>query len=126
MSTDGLASDDADSPAAVDPVTDTNRVTLTGTVAAAPQVRVLPSGDELVTVRVVVRRPPSTREGAPTVDTVDCAAWRAAPRRSVARWVPGDRVAVEGALRRRFWRTPAGPASRYEVEVERARRLARA
>ena len=30
-----------------------------------------------------------------------------------------DRVRVEGSLRRRFFRTPAGAASRYEVEVRR-------
>jgi single-strand DNA-binding protein len=108
------------------PTPDDNQVRLTGTVAAVPQARVLPSGDEVVTVRLVVRRLPSTRERAPTVDTVDCAAWRAGVRRTVASWAPGDKVAVEGALRRRFWRSPSGPASRYEVEVERGRRLGRA
>lgn len=107
------------------PPPDDNQVRLTGTVAASPQRRVLPSGDEVVTVRLVVRRPPSTREGAPTVDTVDCAAWRAGVRRTVSSWAAGEQVAVEGALRRRFWRSPSGPASRYEVEVERGRRLGR-
>jgi len=35
-------------------------------------------------------------------------------RRSALRWVQGDVVEVTGALRRRFWRTPAGTAaSRY-------------
>jgi single-strand DNA-binding protein len=32
-------------------------------------------------------------------------------------------VEVSGSLRRRFWRTPAGPASRYEVEVNAIRRV---
>lgn len=104
---------------------DDNQVRLTGTVADRPQLRVLPSGDEVVTVRLVVRRPPSARRNAPTVDTVDCAAWRAGARRTVSGWAAGERVAVEGALRRRFWRSPSGPASRYEVEVERGRRLGR-
>jgi single-strand DNA-binding protein len=108
------------------PTPDDNQVRLTGTVADRPQLRVLPSGDEVVTVRLVVRRPPSTRRNAPTVDTVDCAAWRAGARRTVSGWAAGERVAVEGALRRRFWRSPSGPASRYEVEVERGRRLGRA
>ncbi len=113
---DGTTDDDADD----------NQVRLTGTVADRPQLRVLPSGDEVVTVRLVVRRPPSVRRNAPTVDTVDCAAWRAGARRTVSGWAAGERVAVEGALRRRFWRSPSGPASRYEVEVERGRRLGRA
>lgn len=105
---------------------DHNQVRLTGTVADSPQLRVLPSGDEVVIVRLVVRRPPGARTRAPTVDTFDCAAWRAGARRTVSGWAAGEHVAVEGALRRRFWRSPSGPASRYEVEVERGRRLSRA
>ena len=37
----------------------------------------------------------------------------------LVRYADGDRARVEGALRRRFFRTPGGPASRYEVEVRR-------
>jgi single-strand DNA-binding protein len=107
-----------------DPPPARNRVELVGRVAADPLVRVLPSGDEVVAVRVVVPRP----EGGagPAVDALDCAAWTPGARRVVGRWRAGDLVAVEGALRRRFWRGPAGPASRYEVAVEAGRRLAKA
>ena len=45
---------------------------------------------------------------------------RAGPRRCSARRcgaAPVTLVTVHGALRRRFWRSPGGPASRYEVEV---------
>lgn len=35
-------------------------------------------------------------------------------------------MSIEGALRRRFWRGPAGASSRYEVEVSKAKGLARA
>jgi len=56
------------------------------------------------------------------VDTIDLACWSARARRAALHCSDGDVVRVEGALRRRFFRTPGGPASRYEVEV---RRLAR-
>lgn len=91
-----------------------NQVELTGRVSGDPTSRDLPSGDELVTLRLVV-----ARDGAGPVDTIDCACWTAASRRAAGRVHDGDRVRVEGALRRRFFRTPGGPASRYEVEVRR-------
>jgi len=92
----------------------TNHVELVGRISGGPAVRVLPSGDELVTLRVVVPREP----GEP-VDTIDLACWSARSRRAAMRCSDGDTVRVEGALRRRFFRTPGGPASRYEVEVVR-------
>lgn len=107
-----------------------NEVVLVGRLAARAEERVLPSGDGLVTFRVVVsrtrpvRRPPGSPV-APTVDTFDCAAWRAGVRRQALSWAPGDVVEVEGALRRRFWRGARGAESRTEVEVTRGRRLAR-
>jgi single-strand DNA-binding protein len=104
---------------------DTNDVRLTGRIPAAPEERELPSGDTVWIFRVVVRRPEGAGRTA-TIDTVDCAAYGTAAVRSVRTWRPGDVVAIDGALRRRFWRTPAGPRSRYEVEVSRARRVAKA
>lgn len=95
-------------------VEEINRVEITGRVSGDPTSRVMPSGDELVSLRVVV-----TRGGSSRVDTIDCACWSAASRRAAARFVDGDRVRVEGSLRRRFFRTPAGAASRDEVEVGR-------
>jgi single-strand DNA-binding protein len=104
---------------------DANDVRLTGRLPAAPEERGLPSGGTVWTFRVVVRRGEHAG-GAATVDTVDCAAYSAAAVRSVRSWHPGDVVSVDGALRRRFWRTPTGPRSRYEVEVSRARRVTKA
>jgi single-strand DNA-binding protein len=110
-----------------------NEVVLVGRLAAVPEERTLPSGDAVSTWRLVLDRPPAAqrraaaRGGRPvSVDTIDCAAWTAALRRAAASWAPGDLVAVEGSLRRRFWRTPAGAASRYEVEVASAKRVAKA
>ncbi|MFC7493938.1 MULTISPECIES: single-stranded DNA-binding protein [unclassified Nocardioides] len=101
-----------------------NEVRLVGRVSQAPEERVLPSGDVLWTFRVVVQRPKA--QGRTTVDALDCAAWSSRARRSVASWAPDDVVEVTGAMRRRFFRTGAGAASRVEVEVTRGRVLRRA
>ncbi|GAB3595062.1 hypothetical protein GCM10027446_19840 [Angustibacter peucedani] len=77
--------------------------------------RELPSGDVVVTGRVVVPRV----DGG--VDTVDCALWKPHLRKRALGWPPATVVEVTGSLRRRFWRTPSGPSSRYEVEVLTAR-----
>ena len=106
--------------------TDHNHVVLRGRVAAEPVSMELPSGDPLVTVRLVVRRPDGpARRGLQVVDTLDCSAWRPGVRRSVLGWVAGDVVEVTGSVRRRFWRGPSGPQSRWEVEIASARRLNR-
>lgn len=108
-----------------------NEVVLVGRVSSAPEERELPSGDVLVTWRVVLdrpapRRPPPPGVRAVTVDTVDCVAWGAGVRRTARSLAVGDVVAVDGALRRRFWRGSSGPLSRTEVEVAALRRLRRA
>ena len=108
-----------------------NEVVLVGRVAAPAEERTLPSGDVLVAWRVVVERP---RDGRPlppgvrvsTVDTLNCVAWRAGPRRTALRLVAGDVVQVQGALRRRFWRAGGGPVSLCEVEVAALTRLTEA
>lgn len=93
-----------------------NEVRLLGRWAAAVT-RALPSGDEVVTARLVVPRADCG------VDTIDCALWRADLRRRALRVPLGSVVEVHGSLRRRFWRTPTGPASRYEVEVTKLRKV---
>ncbi len=97
-----------------------NSVHLVGRLAAEPEVRQLPSGDEAVMWRLVVDRVDTSRG---RVDTLSCVAWSPTARRTALRWAPGDTVEIDGALRRRFWRTPGGPASRCEVEVHKARRV---
>lgn len=107
-----------DAPAAV------NEVRLVGRVAATPAELTLPSGDVLMTFRVTVdRRGATTRQ---RVDALECSAWTARVRRSVAGWRPGDVVEVEGAVRRRFFRTAAGTGSRVEIEVASGRLIRRA
>ena len=106
-----------------------NEVLLVGRLAAAPEERELPSGDVITTFRLVVertgpRRPAVGRQV--TQDTLECIGWTASARRAAGSLSAGDVLEVRGALRRRFWRGRTGPTSRYEVEVERVRRLARA
>jgi len=103
-----------------------NDVVLVGRVSAEPSMRVLPSGDELLSWRLVVGRDAAARAAtanAPTIDTIDCIAYKAAVRRLAARCIGGEILEVHGALRRRFWRGANGLASRYEVEVFAAKRL---
>ncbi len=103
---------------------------LVGRLVVEPARRELPSGDVLVSFRLVVTRPPARKRRAtgrsPTVDTLDCSAWRRDVQRSLARLHPGDVVEVHGSLRRRFWRAGPSAASRSEVEVLRVRRVAAA
>jgi single-strand DNA-binding protein len=108
-----------------------NEVQLVGRVSGQSTERELPSGDLIATFRIVVDRPRSRRTTAPngraiTVDTLDCVAWTKAQRKTVIGLKAGDLVAVDGALRRRFWRAGGAVASRYEVEVGVVRRLRRA
>lgn len=98
-----------------------NVVQLLGRVSAVGEPRELPSGDIVVMVRVVVPRPPRRGRGA-TVDTIDVACWSVRARRAASRCAVGDEVEVEGSLRRRFFRTGGGVASRYEVEASAVRR----
>ena len=105
-----------------------NDVRLRGRLAAAAEQRTLPSGD--VVVRSAWwwtaphdrcgrrRRHGSTPSTAPGFAT--------AVRRRCLQWKPGDVLEVQGSLRRRFFRTGGGPASRYEVEVASATRVSRA
>jgi single-strand DNA-binding protein len=111
-----------DPPETASGPTHVNEVSLTGRLAADAEPRELPSGDLLLTFRVVVDRPATAVGGRRQVDTIDCAAWSGRVQRTVRSWVAGDTVSVEGHLRRRFRRSEAGPTSRVEVEVTRARR----
>jgi single-strand DNA-binding protein len=104
---------------------DLNEVRLVGRVSGRPERRTLPSGDELVSFRVVVRRPGTG------VDTFDVAVGPAPPsgvrargsqvgRRLLAaaeRIGRGDRVELTGTLRRRWWGSGGARQSRVEVRA---------
>jgi single-strand DNA-binding protein len=99
-----------------------NEVRIVGRLSKPAEQRTLPSGDEVVTWRVVVDRPPGDERR--TFDAIDCTAFAARVRRSALGWQPGSTVEVSGALRRRFWRGSGGLASTYEVHVATAVKLA--
>jgi single-strand DNA-binding protein len=103
-----------------------NEVRLVGRVSGSPEESTLPSGDTVWNFRLVVDRPPERSRPGQPVDTLDCAVWAGRVRRSVGSWVAGDVVEVEGAVRRRFYTTPVGKASRYEIEVARGKVIRRA
>ena len=105
-----------------------NSVTLVGRVSAAPEVRELPSEDELVTFRLIVPRHPGRRAGdsgrRAKVDVIDITCWSARTRRAAIKLKADTVVQVQGSLRRRFFRTAGGAASRYEVEAASVKRVA--
>lgn len=111
-----------------DASTPLNEVCLRGRVTSSPEERELPSGDTIVSFRVVVARDrsPMTVKSKQVSDWVDCVVWGGRLRRSVARWQVGDTVDIGGALRRRFFRADGRTSTRVEVEVLSGRRVDRA
>ena len=104
---------------------DMNSVHLVGQVAGQPVERQLPSGDHVVSFRLVVPRSPSVRRRTrQSVDTVECSAWSAKARRAAVRLAAGDGVAVRGELRRTFRRSGSGVTSWVTVDVDTIERAA--
>lgn len=87
-----------------------NVVVLQGVLSRAPEERELPSGDRLVAYEVTVREDGHATDSVPV-------AWLSAPARAVT-MKKGDAVVVTGRVRRRFFRTPTGTASRTEVVAD--------
>jgi len=95
-----------------------NDLLLRGRVSAPATTRELPSGDKVVEFRLIVSR--AEREG---VDTLDIAAW-SAKMRKIALTLQGDEwIEVSGSIHRRFWQSPAGVASRWQIEAAEIDRL---
>lgn len=99
-----------------------NDVFLEGRVSSEPVEKQLPSGDLVVEFRIVIDRPES-RSKKREVDTLDIAVWLSKLRRRAFTLAPDDWVAIDGSVRRRFWRAPTGLASRWQVEASQLRRL---
>lgn len=103
-------------------VIDRNDVALRGRLSAPAELRTLPSGDTLVLFKLVVRRE-APRPRGPRSDVLTCVSTiRGLVTRAQA-WAADDVIEVDGALQRRFWRTPTGTAVAYEVSVRRARKV---
>jgi single-strand DNA-binding protein len=88
-----------------------NTIQLLGRVSGEATERELPSGDKVVTFRIVV---PREESGS---DTIDIAAWTGRTRRSALSLVTDQMIRIEGSLRRRFYRASGALVSRYEVEA---------
>ncbi|WP_091241806.1 single-stranded DNA-binding protein [Klenkia soli] len=104
-----------------------NDVALRGVLAVPPELRELASGDTLLVLKLTVRRQPPTSRPArprePRQDTLTCITYAKALITRSATWQPGDVLDVEGALRRRVWRSPTGAAVAHEVECHRVRKV---
>jgi len=95
-----------------------NDLLLRGRVSAQATSKELPSGDKVVEFRLIVTR--AEREG---VDTLDIAAWSTKSRK-IALTLEGDEwVEISGSIHRRFWQSPTGVASRWQVAADEIVRI---
>jgi len=84
-----------------------NLTVLVGHLSRPPELRLLPSGDSVLTLELTVRA-----EGAPT-DSVPVAWFEPPPH--AAGWEVGEELLVTGRTRRRFFRAGGVTQSRTEV-----------
>jgi len=89
-----------------------NDVVLRGRVSQEAIEKELPSGDKVVEFRLIV-----TRDKQSGVDTLDIASWSAKSRRTALSLTPDEWIEVSGSIHRRFWSSPSGLASRWQVEA---------
>lgn len=102
-----------------------NDVQLTGRVSDDPELKVLPSGDELARFRLIVDRPAGARKRSrQSVDTFDCVGWTARMRGRFAKLSAGDIVTVRGQLRRQFSRPAGQPTSWVSIELDACSKVA--
>ena len=95
-----------------------NDLLLRGRVSAPATVKELPSGDKVVEFRLIISR--IDRDG---VDTLDIAAWSGKTRKTALSLKSEEWVEVSGSIHRRFWQSPAGLASRWQIEAAEISRL---
>lgn len=94
-----------------------NQVKLRGRISGEKREKVLPSGDSVLEFRLVVKR---DDDG---YDTLDIAAWKAAIRKRALALADQEWVEITGVIRRRFWNSPGGLSSRWQVEARELVRL---
>jgi len=95
-----------------------NRVELAGRVSGEPSEKTLPSGDVVAEFRLIIDR--DDREG---VDTLDVAVWKANLRKRALSLEAEEWIGIKGVLRRRFWKSSTGIASRWQVEAREIERI---
>jgi len=94
-----------------------NDVALRGWVTTTATERELPSGDLVAQFRIAITR----TEGG--VDTIDLESWSAKTRRTALSLKDGEWVEISGSIRRRFWKSATGLASRWQVVTTEIKRL---
>lgn len=102
-----------------------NQVILQGRISGKPERKKLPSGDTIVQFRLIVDRKTGLKSKSKSadkkkrqVDTIDIGVWKKKLQIKALSLVPEQFAKVEGAIRRNFWTTPAGLASRYQIDAE--------
>ena len=95
-----------------------NDVLLRGRVSATATTKEMPSGDKVVEFRLIISR--ELREG---VDTLDIGAWSAKSRKTALSLKAQEWIEISGSIHRRFWQSPTGVASRWQVEAAEIVRL---
>lgn len=89
-----------------------NDLLVRGRVSCPAVEKELPSGDKVVEFRVII-----SREGREAVDTLDVGAWSYKSRRIALTLKAQEWIEISGSVHRRFWQTPGGVASRWQVEA---------
>jgi single-strand DNA-binding protein len=95
-----------------------NDVLLRGRVSQEAVEKVLPSGDKVVEFRLIV-----SRDKQAGVDTLDIGSWSSKSRRTALSLAPDEWVEISGSIHRRFWSSPNGLASRWQVEAVEISRI---
>ena len=94
-----------------------NQVHLIGRLGGKAQEKLLPSGDKVVEFRLIIGRDEAKNQTKQSVDTIDIAVWGAVGRKIALKFDENSWISVDGAIRRRFWQSPSGLASRWQVEA---------
>jgi single-strand DNA-binding protein len=84
-----------------------NLAVLVGTLSRDPELRSLPSGDEVLSLELTIRPDDGPAESVPV-------SWVGAPAAAAA-WAAGEELLVTGRTRRRFFRAGGVTQSRTEV-----------
>ena len=94
-----------------------NVVVLAGRLSDAPEVKAMPSGDQVTRFRLQVPEP------GKRVLPLPVSAWDKMPRKACEGLVKGDAVLVRGHLIRRFFRDGSGGRSVTEVVATEVKKL---
>ncbi|MFZ6002684.1 MAG: single-stranded DNA-binding protein [Actinomycetota bacterium] len=92
------------------PLSGTNLSIIAGALSRPPELRHLPSGDQVLTLEVTVRPEGEPAESVPV-------AWHR-PTSSALDWASGEEIVVVGRVRRRFFRAGGATQSRTELVAQ--------